>query len=157
MTNKHRFNVFDISIIALSALLVFFYLGAYRSLPEENGKVTYTLTVNEIEQYALPSFVAGCSVYSEDGNVIGTVENVDMSEKEDISNRSRDNSDTDEYYGVYTVKIKVSSGAVLTKSSISAGGQIISSGQNIRFTTNGVSASGVCSEVAFSYYDGGQQ
>lgn len=157
MINKHRFNIFDLSVIALALLLVTFHLGAYASLPEENGNVYYTLTVNEIEAYALSSFKTECAVCNENGNIIGTVKDVEISQKEDLLIDDRDNSAADEYYGLYTVKIKVSSKAVLTKSSIIANGQIISSGRNIRFTTNGVIASGVCSEVAFSYYDGGQQ
>ncbi len=157
MMNKHRFNVFDVSVIALAFLLVTFHLGAYASLPEENGNVSYTLTINELEEYALSSFKKECAVCNESGNIIGTVKDIEISQKEDILIDSRDNSAADEYYGLYTVKIKVSSAAVLTKNSISANGQIISSGQNIRFTTNGVIASGTCSEVAFSYYDGGQQ
>lgn len=157
MIIKHRFNIFDISVIALALLLIVFHLGAYALLPDDNGNVSYTLTINDLEEYAFSSFKTECAICDENGNIIGTIKNIDVSQKEDISIDSRDNSDTDEYYGLYTVKIKVSSAAVLTENSINVNGQIISSGQKIRFTTNGVIASGICSDVAFSYYDGGQQ
>ena len=110
------------------------------------------LTVDEMKEYAVNCLEIGTDVYSSDGDIIGTVEEI----KAVSSDNSRGNSDGAEYNGIYKVKIKISSGAVMSRRSINANGQIIASGQTIPFTSNGVSLSGTCSDVTFGYYDGGQ-
>ena len=152
MNKKNRLNIFDIALTAFIAALVIFYIGAYTSAPKENGKVYYTLTVDEMKEYAVNCLEIGTDVYSSDGDIIGTVEEI----KAVASDNSRGNSDGAEYNGIYKVKIKISSGAVMSRRSINANGQIIASGQTIPFTSNGVSLSGTCSDVTFGYYDGGQ-
>lgn len=157
MTTKHHFNIFDISVAVLAAALILLHLASYGALPEENGSVSYTISANNMYGYAVKELESGKDICSADGNIIGRIELIEASENTEISNAERDNSAEPEYYGLYTVKIKITSEAVITKNSISANGQLISSGMNISFTTNGVSASGICSDIEFAYYDGGQE
>lgn len=157
MKAKHHFNIFDISVAVLTAVLILLHLVSYGALPEENGSVSYILSAKDMYGYAVKELEAGKDIYSTDGNVIGRIELIEAYKNAEISSAERDNSAELEYYGLYTVKIKITSEAVITKNSISANGQLISSGMNIAFTTNGVGASGICSDIEFSYYDGGQE
>lgn len=154
---KYRFNIFDASIILLVIIFTFIYARAYAQPPEENGAVYYTLSVSDVDEHVAASFKAECDIYNESGNIIGKARDIEITPKTNTFKDSRGNSDTVEYDGVYTVKIKAVSPATLSKSSITANGEMIATGRKISFTSNGVSAVGVCSEIEFLYYDGGNE
>ncbi len=154
---KHTFNIFDIAVISVIVALVFFQIGMYSRLPKENGSVFYTVSVNNIDEQAAYAFEEGYDVFCEHGKIIGKVQNVEISKKSNTFIDSRGNSDTVEYDGVYTVTLKIESDAVRSKNSISVNSEMIATGKKISFTSNGAKAVGVCSEVKFAYYDGGEK
>ena len=154
---KYTFNIFDISVIAVISVLVLFQICVYANLPKENGSVFYTVSVNDIDEYTAYAFEEGRNVFCENGKIIGTVQNVEISKKSNTFIDSRGNSDTVEYDGMYTVTLKIASEAVRSKNSISANGETIATGRKISFTSNGAKAVGICSDVKFAYYDGGKK
>ena len=154
---KYAFNIFDIFVISVITALVVFQIYIYKNAPKENGSLFYTVTVNDIDENAAYAFDEGYDVFGENGKLIGTVQSVTISKKSDTFMDSRGNFDTVEYDGVYTVTLVIKSEAVQSKNQISINGEMIAAGRKISFTSNGAMAVGICSDVKFAYYDGGEK
>lgn len=151
---KHRFNFFDITIIAVMVLMLFIHSYVFQSSRMDNGKVTYTLTAEKTSSHTSELFKEGNSIYNKNGIYIGKITAVNVSEKTDEVENIEGKRKQVEYSDVYTVKITVEATAFANEQSITVNNEKIATGRTVVFTSNGATAEGICTDVLFEYFDG---
>ncbi len=154
---KHRFNIFDLAVIASLFLLFATCFSIYHKTDDTNCTVSYTLTVDNAEEYLVNSLKEGDDIFSESGIYIGKITSVSSEIKTEKTKDANGKYDSVEYSGLYTSKITVQSPALSNKKSITVNGEKIAVGAILPFTTNATAAKGICTAVSFEYYDGGEQ
>lgn len=151
---KHRFNIFDIAVIASFFLIFAVCFSVYRTSDGTNGSVSYTLTVDNAEEYLVNSLKEGYDVYSENGVCIGKISSVSSEIKTEKTKDANGKNESVEYSGLYTATLTIDASALSSEKNITVNGEKIAVGTVLPFTTNAAAAKGVCTAVSFEYFDG---
>ena len=131
---KYKFNSFDILLIVAITVFIFTSVaGVTVAKGTAPLDIEYKIEAKNAPLFIADKFTAGIALYGSDGNQIGTVKEVAVSENADSCD----------------ITFTLSAKAIDHRDSITIGTQPVAVGHKIYFSSDSACAEGVCTEIEY--------